>query len=242
MNRFFTSASRRLAFAVALLLLSFVVAGSWAAEDATGNWKWTFTTQNGDTIESTAKLKQEGDKLTGTINGRFGEAEITEGSVKNDEVAFRVKRERDGQTFVIQYSGKISGDEIKGKILREGQTQSREWEAKRAKAGAAAANVTGTWNTALILGDGNRIEGVVKLKQDGDKLTGSVARNNNEAQIAEGKVTGDEVSFQVVREREGRKVTGKYKAKISGDSLKGKVESDWSGDWQTIEWEGVRAK
>ena len=59
---------------------------SRAAENASGDWKWSTTTQNGDTFESTAKLKQDGEKLTGTINGRFGEAEITEGAVKGGKV------------------------------------------------------------------------------------------------------------------------------------------------------------
>ena len=28
----------------------------------------------------------------------------------------------------------------------------------------------------------------------------------------------------------------------TGDTIKGKVESDWSGDWQTLDWEGTRGK
>ena len=100
----------------------------------------------------------------------------------------------------------------------------------------------GNWNTALILPDGNRIEGALKLKQEGDKLTGAAIRNENESQIQDGKISGDEITFTILRERDGRKVTAKYKGKISGDSVKGKVESDWSGDWQTLDWEGARAK
>lgn len=77
------------------------------------------------------------------------------------------------------------------------------------------------------------------MKQDGDKLTGATVRNDNETAIQDGKVAGDEVSFTVARERDGRKVTAKYKGKIKGDSVKGTLESDWSGDWQTLEWEGT---
>src|SRR5205085_665459 len=104
---------------------------SRAADTASGNWKWSITTQNGDTFESTAKLKQDGEKLTGTINGRFGEAEITDGSVKGDQVNFKVKRERDGQAFVLRYTGKLTADTIKGKIEfdRDGNTTTRDWEA-----------------------------------------------------------------------------------------------------------------
>jgi hypothetical protein len=215
-------------------------AATQAAENATGTWKWSYTAQNGDVFKSTATLKQDGEKLTGTVNGRFGEGEISDGSVKNDEVVFSLKRERDGEPFVVKYTGKIVGDTIKGKseFQREVNRYTREWDAKR----AAKSTVAGSWNTAMILPDGNRFEGVVTLKQDGEKLTGSVKRNENETQIQEGKVTEDEISFKVLREREGRTVTAKYKAKITGDTLKGKIESDWSGDWQTLDWEGSRGK
>jgi len=103
--------------------------------NATGTWKWSFTTQNGQTFETTLKLKQDGDKLTGTVTGRNNqETEIKEGKVKGDEVSFQVTRERNGQSFTTKYKGKLSGDSIKGKSEseRNGETQSRDWEAKRA--------------------------------------------------------------------------------------------------------------
>ena len=153
-----------------------------------------------------------------------------------------MKREFNGQAFLIKYSGKLSGDKITGKCEFDinGETRALEWKAQRETAKAAAAS--GNWNTALILGDGNRIEGTLKLKQDGDKLTGATVRNENETQIQDGKIAGDEITFKVIRDRDGRKVTAKYKGKITGDTVKGKVESDWSGDWQTLDWEGTRGK
>lgn len=226
-------------------LLSILAFGCTAigsvAEDASGSWKWSFTTQNGDTIESTAKLKQEGQKLSGSVTSRFGEAEISDGSVKGEEVFFSIKRERDGQAFVIKYTGKLTGDKITGQMHfeRDGQSRSREWEARRAP---GKASIAGNWTTALILPDGNRIEGSLRVKQDGDKLTGALIRNENETALQEGKIAGDEISFKVLRDRDGRTVTAKYRGKVSGDSIKGKVESDWSGDWQTLDWEGSRAK
>jgi hypothetical protein len=235
--------SRRTNLVFAFLIFSLLTTARLAvADDMTGPWKWSFTMQNGDSIESTAKLKQVGEKLSGTVVGRFGESEITEGSVKKDEVSFKVKRERDGNAFVVKYSGKLSGDKITGKMEfdRDGETRSREWEAKRVQADIA----TGSWKSALILPDGNRVEGLLKAKQDGEKLTGTVVRNDNEVAITEGKIVGDEISFLIIREREGRKITGKYKGKITGDTMKGKMESDWSGpnEWVTLDWEGARAK
>jgi hypothetical protein len=207
--------------------------------NAAGIWKWSLAGQNGDTI---LNLKQDGEKLTGNYTNQFGAKDITEGKLKDGDITFQVKREFNGQPFVIKYSGKLSGDKITGKCEFDvnGGTRALEWHAKRDTANAAAAS--GKWNTALILGDGNRIEGTLKLKQDGEKLTGAVVRNDNETQLEDGKIAGDEITFKVIRDRDGRKVTAKYKGKITGDTIKGKVESDWSGDWQTLDWEGARAK
>jgi hypothetical protein len=221
----------------ALVLASFT---SFAADtNAAGIWKWSLNEQTGETI---LNLKQDGQKLTGSYTNQFGKAEITDGTLKDGNVSFKVNREFNGQAFVIKYSGKLAGDKITGKCEFDinGETRAMDWNAKRDAAKAAAAS--GNWNTALILNDGNRIEGMLKLKQDGDKLTGAAVRNESETPIQDGKIAGDEISFNVIRERDGRKVTAKYKGKITGDSVKGKVESDWSGDWQTLDWEGTRAK
>jgi hypothetical protein len=106
-----------------------------AAEDATGTWKWT-SMFNNNTIESTLKLKQEGEKLTGNYIGRNNmETPIEDGKIKGDAVSFKITREFNGNKFTMKYSGTLSGDTIKGKTEfdREGQTQSRDWEAKRQK-------------------------------------------------------------------------------------------------------------
>lgn len=105
------------------------------AADPTGTWKWSVE-RNGNTIETTLKLKQEGDKLTGTISGRQNtENPIDEGKVEGDKVSFKVTREFNGNKFVQMFSGKLDGDTIKGEIQfeRNGETMKRDWEAKRQK-------------------------------------------------------------------------------------------------------------
>jgi hypothetical protein len=115
-----------------LALAAWAVLGM-AADDAMpeGTWKWSFE-RNGEKVETTLKLKAEGDRLTGTITGRDGkEAAIEEGSFKDGEVKFQVTRERDGNKIVIKYAGKISGDTITGKS--EAGERSRDWKAERSK-------------------------------------------------------------------------------------------------------------
>src|SRR5438552_1432042 len=101
--------------------------------DPSGTWKWSFTGQNGQTRETTLKVKLDGEKLTGTISGRGGETAIAEAKVKGDEISFQVTREFQGNKMTQKYNGKLNGDTIIGKMdfERDGQAQSRDWEAKR---------------------------------------------------------------------------------------------------------------
>jgi hypothetical protein len=122
----------------ALCLVLLGLAGAARADDKpnpTGTWKWTVEI-NGQTQDRTVKLKLDGDKLTGSYLGRDNkETPIEDATYKDGEVAFKVNREFNGQKFTLKYTGKVSGDTIKGKteIERDGQTQSRDWEAKRSK-------------------------------------------------------------------------------------------------------------
>jgi hypothetical protein len=124
-----------MAFGVAVAGFISGSASRATAADATGTWKWSRTTQNGDTIDVTLKLKQDGEKLTGTITGFQGaETEITEGKVSKDgAISFTVVREFNDNKITQKYSGKQDGNTIKGKIERErnGETVSNDWEAKR---------------------------------------------------------------------------------------------------------------
>lgn len=126
------------AIGVALLLAFTAFSVSVAEDKATpaGTWKWT-TTRGDNKIETTLKLKLDGDKLSGTISGRNNtETEIEDASFKDGEVAFAVTREFNGNKRTTKYKGKLDGDTIKGKAEskdREGKDQSRDWEAKRDK-------------------------------------------------------------------------------------------------------------
>jgi hypothetical protein len=124
--------------AIALVLTFVALAGTARADDKanpTGTWKWKVTIQNQDQ-ERTVKLKLDGDKLTGNYVGRDNkETPIEDATFKDGEVSFKVTRERNGQKFTTKYTGKVSGDTLKGKteFERDGQTQSRDWEATRSK-------------------------------------------------------------------------------------------------------------
>jgi hypothetical protein len=101
--------------------------------DPTGTWSWTVTGRDGTPRKVTAKLKVEDGKLSGTVSGRNGDTSIDDPKLNGDELSFSVTREFNGTKFVQKFSGKVSGDNIKGKIAfdRNGEPQSVDWNAGR---------------------------------------------------------------------------------------------------------------
>jgi hypothetical protein len=128
--------------AIAVVVAFSVVAGAARGDDkkddkkgdkagVTGTWKWTVEA-NGQKRDVTLKLKQDGDKLTGSMPGRNNnETKIDDATIKDGKISFTVTRERNGNKVTTKYSGKVEGDVLKLKIEREGQ-EAREVEAKRA--------------------------------------------------------------------------------------------------------------
>ncbi|MHB8973225.1 MAG: hypothetical protein ACYC3X_26665 [Pirellulaceae bacterium] len=225
----------------AVLLVTFLgVIGRAQAEDKpnpTGTWKWEVK-YNDQTREMTLKLKLEGEKLTGAIVVRDGqETAIQDAKFADGTVSFAVVRERNGRKMTRKYTAKISGDILKGKTEteRDGQTRSRDWEAKRA--GAAAP--TGTWKWTLSYG-GQTHEMALTLKYEGDKLTGTVARDGEETALQNAECKDGDLSVTVVRERDGQKMTIKYTGKVSGDTIKGKSEFERDGQTQSRDWEAKK--
>jgi hypothetical protein len=118
-------------------LVGFVAANALADDkaDATGTWKWTRKTPDGQEQEISATLKQDGEKLTGSVMSPLGEVEIKEGKVKDGEISFQISFQRDGNDITVKFSGKLQGDKIKGKVEIGGGDMKRtmDWEPKRVK-------------------------------------------------------------------------------------------------------------
>jgi len=89
-------------------------------------------------------------------------------------------------------------------------------------AAAYAADVTGKW-VAEMPGRGGQgtTQTTFDLKVDGAKLTGTMTSGQGEpAEISEGKVEGDNISFVVVRKRNDMEFKTLWKGKVSGDEIK----------------------
>ena len=108
-----------------LLLASFVVIAASAtradekpaapvaaAISVAGTWNLQVETGQG-TGTPVFTFTQDGDKLTGSYKGAFGEAPVT-GTLKGSEIKFSIKVNSQGEDLVVTYSGTVSGDTMKG--------------------------------------------------------------------------------------------------------------------------------
>jgi hypothetical protein len=85
------------------------------------------------------------------------------------------------------------------------------------------------------------------LKLDGDKLTGKLSAPGRggaatETEIADGKVAGADVSFNLVRTYNGNTMTNKYSGTLADDTIKGKIEFERNGEPQSRDWEAKLQK
>jgi uncharacterized protein (DUF2147 family) len=102
-------------------------------------------------------------------------------------------------------------------------------------------NPNGKWKyTAEV--NGQSIDVIIKLKLEGDKLTGTLTVLDMESKIEDAKYKDGEVSFTVNREAGGNKFTLKYKGKIKGDTFKGKREFERDGQTNSRDIEAKRVK
>jgi hypothetical protein len=121
---------------VCLLLICLFAVAAFAFAQTNIDGKWTAEIQGGRGPQMvTIELKNDGGKVTGTVDGgRGGAVPIEEGTLKGNTVSFKQKQMGRGGEVILLYTGTVSGDEIKFKREPQGgQGMPVEFTAKRAK-------------------------------------------------------------------------------------------------------------
>jgi hypothetical protein len=125
-------------------------------------------------------------------------------------------------------------------------------------AGETTGNPTGTWKVTITHdGKNDAYQPVLKLKSADHQLTGTLTRNTGTKietlPITDGKLTGNELSFnvhffsQVYQDgvlqpaNTNRMSHWKFQGTLTGDSIKGTVEKKSSASTRIQNWEAKRA-
>jgi SAM-dependent methyltransferase len=101
--------------------------------NAAGTWQWRAGA--GDAADYEVTLSQTFQALDGkaTVGGRPGRLE--NGGMRGDEIRFMLTAERDGRPARQEFGGRVSGDEIVGKVKLAGGGE-LDWKATRVRRGS----------------------------------------------------------------------------------------------------------
>ena|ERR1035441_3464077 len=101
-------------------------------------------------------------------------------------------------------------------------------------AGAAlAADISGNWSGTTQTGD-NPVALTFVFKQDGEKLTGTVATPSGDLPLSDGKVVGDKVSFFVTADMGGTPTKFISEGVVKGDEITISTKIDGGGDFGSM--------
>ncbi len=102
---------------------------------------------------------------------------------------------------------------------------------------AAAASVDGKWTAEVPGRNGTPATQTFNLKSSGDKVEGTVTQMRQgmpvDSPITDGKLSGDTLTFTVVRSRQGQDFKISYTGKVKADSIDFSVDMG-RGDPQTF--------
>ena len=102
-----------------------------------------------------------------------------------------------------------------------------------------AADVTGKWTAQVPGRDGQTRETTFEFKAAGAALTGTMSGRGEPAPIADGKISGDTISFTVTRTMGDNTVKMNFTGTVAGDEIKMKREGGQGG---ATEFVAKRAK
>jgi hypothetical protein len=104
---------------------------------------------------------------------------------------------------------------------------------------AADNDPTGTWNWTTARG-----VATVKLKGEGDKVTGVMVRKNGELlKVEDGTFKDGEIAFTVPGKTPGgQPMVHKYHGKLAGDTIKGTATIELPDKTVSGDWEAKRVK
>jgi hypothetical protein len=222
-------------FALCLIALTAAAASARPVQNPVGSWDVTVESPRG---KSTALLviKQEGDKLSGSMKRQSGEVPLNSIGVKGNEITFSMTINAQGQDIVITYKGKVEKDAMSGEA-DFGGFATGPWSAVPHKegapgppaGGAPGTNITGVWNFTVETPNGPGTP-VFTLKQEGENVTGSYKGQLGEAPVT-GTVKGGDVKIFIKVNAQGQELEITYTGKIDGkDSMSGKASFGGLGE------------
>ena len=194
------------------------------AADVSGTWKGAFDFQ-GSSIPLIFHFKVASSALTGSVEGLpTTPAEIHDGKMEGSAVTFWVSTEYQGQTYKLVFKGTVSvaGDSIAFTLGTEDGSWNSQLTAVRSAETApapVAIDITGTWKGSFDF-QGAIMPLTFHLANAAGVVTGTVeGLPTTPAEIHEGKVDGDVMTFWLNTDYQGQTYKLVYKGKVTAGQI-----------------------
>lgn len=192
-----------------------------------GIWRWK-TAVDGKTIECTLRLKQEFQKLSGTLSVGEVTCEILDGKVTGSEVSFSAAASLGGKDVKMAFNGKVDGDAISGTQTINGVSQ--RWSAQRSQF-----DIVGRWAWTAKTPDGD-LTGRLTIGRDSHGVpVFTLISDGVETAIWDSYVWGACVRFSVKLHTQKGERELTFSGFVEGDEIVGEVKCEgWEakGEWR----------
>jgi hypothetical protein len=231
---------------IALLVVasSAISAAAYVQDKVSGKYTGVAKSDAMGDLPLTVNLKNTGGKLSGSIDTAQGSAAITSGTIDEASGAINMKFDAGGTegTVIATFKdGVITGKWDLGgmggplQLKKDGaagaapSTPAPSTPAPSAPAGGGAAMAfSGDWDCTADV-QGQTIPFTLKLKQEGDKVTGESTSDQGSLPIGNGKVTGDKLTFTLDIGQTITFTATLKEGKIIGQFDAGGQMGNWSG-------------
>jgi hypothetical protein len=245
----------------ALGILLLMTAPAFAQQtNVAGDWEVTLLAPTGPNT-FTVTLKQDGEKVAGTLKNRQGEMPFQEGTLTGDDLKFAFSVPFQGTPLQITLTGKVKGETIEGKADFGGMAEG-DWTAKRVDPNAVAAapaapaatapptngdgnatiastgGVAGKWDVTFMTPQGE-FPATAMLTDEGGKLSGTFASQMGQVPVS-GTLAGKILTLTLVAESPQGSMNVSMSGELSGDAIvNGKADVSGMGQ---MEWSAKRAR
>jgi hypothetical protein len=190
-----------------------------AAGGISGAWNSVAVTSQGELLLA-LDLKQDGEKITGTVSSELGSLPIQAATFKGDTLQFDV----DMNGTIYRTSAVLKDDKFSGRWVNVGTNDGGPWSATRKAAAPSVAAfgslpLQGTWNAVAVTPDGTRPFQLV-LKQSGDMISGNIVTPDGNIPVKKAAFANNMLTLEI--EYGG----GSYR--IEASLANGKLAGKWS--------------
>ncbi|MFL6284660.1 MAG: amidohydrolase family protein [Pyrinomonadaceae bacterium] len=233
-----------------------VSAPTTATGGANASGAWALTVNLGGSgnerqeFSVTLNLQQQGERLSGTLQGQLGSGQLATGTATGSDVNFTIPVTLPApasQTTDAIFTGTISGNQMTGTVQivgrgpgtftgartgggpptggggatpQRGGTQPTGGGGQTSALGALA----GTWSITTSAGP-RSIPGTLTLQQQGERLSGRVETPFGTADITDGSATGNNFRISTMLNIEGQSTDITFEGTVNGNQMSGTVTS-----------------